>query len=1774
MPKNKPKRTITKRESTQKLHTKPNDWNEVWDEILTMRKERNAAVDIMGAHKSAASDAPENEQRFQLLIGCLLSSQTKDEQTQKAVSQLKQNIGLNVSAILKEGEERIDKLISMVGFHKTKAKNWSEDGNIVHPTNYWISLWDLNQNRGFLTNIGLKLMFYLWALAIKPKCNICTLSDRCPYLRSSSKSSNKKKQKVIESDEVNINDDDDIVGEEMDNVTVPKVIADIFSRISVDVLRELKKLDLSKRSLKAVPKLNAFQNVVELDISHNNVQRLRSKNILMDLPNLQKFDLSFNELFVFGDIAQLGIHPHLRSISIHGNPLPLADNRIVLIAALLLGEESAGEMEKRNMKYKAEMEAYLASEITLSPDQQQKKKIIAQKQWQQNDVINPALHMNEKDESNPSQVSYIPEKAVKDIYEGIDQKMGNKAAQFITQDILGHQWTPKTSHQTNEQGEQELQPQSLIASNQGSNSLNRQQQNKKKADASYTHSTDNRKKSLRDPSRAANIFLTQPSLIPTYDYMNTVKTHIALSKKAKVLGINNQKQDQSLLTSQNIGNIYIPESIQENEEEEEKDLLSSEELAGTAQIYGTSPAWRQIEQQNQEMEIERQKKLKEMKKQTEIKNEVFKKQTKQAILQTPEEKDQDEHDINNPQSSDNPLSANMLSSEYGRQQHQSKSQRNQDSINNRDNDENEVSIRKEEIQTKTDDTFLEQNEYFNIQENQQSAAQLKPIKNNNMNKGYRSQTPQPSNLNPIRKSRLSQYTNTSQNKLNLTHSGVGFDNPPTKLIPVYQKVNINQNRSQNTKNASKSKLQKRSKSSLNVSRKNQANVSEQQVDINVRQDNDQIQDNTQERQQSADQNKRSKLGPSFLAKSSKYKKVPFIYSSLTQGRIRYFGFEPGIDKPTKIIRTIADITGREFFYTDLNAAPVPRKGPFPMLIELNGEPITVDEYDCAQRYMTEASEQKAQAASPLVYGGIDRIKPPSNSLYSAGGPRPSQMIAQHQNYKSFLRQSKQAEDELRNSVQHFLRTGEVLDKPGATESLDAMKKKRDEQLQKEEEKIKVERERKRRITRENEERKQKQQQERLTRGVKGILVKSRFDKPNLNISSQTKSQDLNTLRSGKDSVQSLGSTLSSKKFDINKLKQQIKKEDDEQKVNKNESNQNEDNNDIKTNQIKQSPISPALSQSPALTIQGQQQQQQQQPLVIHPPAIAGVPLPSATPTPTPSQQQQQLQQEQEQDQNKIITPFITSSDQVSLDQLSQEDRIVAIQELMEDQIIQQQVNIQNSGTSQRDPEQQRQQILINPIAQVMASMGHYTTPDYQKQLMQQIQATQQQAFDRLQVQQGQQKIENSLSSTIKSVQQQDTQNEQKRPQSSQSVTKDSVTLSEKLKLNKNKQGESDKDKKVEQKLVISDALKEKLQPLMHHWILKSKMRRKQKLGLHKFNVDEELAKLDGQIAQGSSRKHNDKSPTLNSNQNIMKKNIADIYAEDDDDSDDDSIGDEDDEDEDDQSMSGNASDGSGGSINQQSSSVRRTSNASINDEKEKKRMKKQKKLRKLSKQIGITGSDTGSDGMQAIPDNIGRMPKSLIALYRLSYLPPLTKPLSQLPPREEALGFSVQPKDEPDTENEQEGRARAYTVAVGEQLKKVEAQMESAADVVLKAKKLKGQKLDFLPPDSKTRQYLRLKAGEMEPMPVPRVPFDILRQVPSFSKGSMLVQPPQKWKSYDVQQWLWRIGLGQKYAETPQFRAMTGYYLITMQDPEDLRLELNVQSLEDRHTIWQEIQIL
>lgn len=68
--------------------------------------------------------------RFQLLVGLLLSSQTKDQVTSAAVESLRQGLnpdnttgerGLTIGTVEATSEEKIDSLICKVGFHKRKA---------------------------------------------------------------------------------------------------------------------------------------------------------------------------------------------------------------------------------------------------------------------------------------------------------------------------------------------------------------------------------------------------------------------------------------------------------------------------------------------------------------------------------------------------------------------------------------------------------------------------------------------------------------------------------------------------------------------------------------------------------------------------------------------------------------------------------------------------------------------------------------------------------------------------------------------------------------------------------------------------------------------------------------------------------------------------------------------------------------------------------------------------------------------------------------------------------------------------------------------------------------------------------------------------------------------------------------------------------------------------------------------------------------------------------------------------------------------------------------------------------------------------------------------------------------------------------------------------------------------------------------------------------------------------------------------------------------------
>jgi endonuclease III len=101
----------------------------LWKETLSMIKEARAAqkgsapVDTDGCERQGDEAASPEDYRFQTLIACMLSSQTKDPVTADAVATLKkQPGGLTVASMLATPEDRLDKLIGKVGFHRNKAR--------------------------------------------------------------------------------------------------------------------------------------------------------------------------------------------------------------------------------------------------------------------------------------------------------------------------------------------------------------------------------------------------------------------------------------------------------------------------------------------------------------------------------------------------------------------------------------------------------------------------------------------------------------------------------------------------------------------------------------------------------------------------------------------------------------------------------------------------------------------------------------------------------------------------------------------------------------------------------------------------------------------------------------------------------------------------------------------------------------------------------------------------------------------------------------------------------------------------------------------------------------------------------------------------------------------------------------------------------------------------------------------------------------------------------------------------------------------------------------------------------------------------------------------------------------------------------------------------------------------------------------------------------------------------------------------------------------------
>ena len=99
----------------------PKNWKKVLNDIKKMRYKKDAPVDNYGAHILAEKNIDKKTYRYQVLTSLMLSSQTKDEITAKAVKRL-QKYGLTIDNILKLSENKLNTLIKEVGFHNRKTK--------------------------------------------------------------------------------------------------------------------------------------------------------------------------------------------------------------------------------------------------------------------------------------------------------------------------------------------------------------------------------------------------------------------------------------------------------------------------------------------------------------------------------------------------------------------------------------------------------------------------------------------------------------------------------------------------------------------------------------------------------------------------------------------------------------------------------------------------------------------------------------------------------------------------------------------------------------------------------------------------------------------------------------------------------------------------------------------------------------------------------------------------------------------------------------------------------------------------------------------------------------------------------------------------------------------------------------------------------------------------------------------------------------------------------------------------------------------------------------------------------------------------------------------------------------------------------------------------------------------------------------------------------------------------------------------------------------------
>lgn len=97
------------------------NWKKVLEGIEAQRKTVLAPVDTVGCESlTDRENFPPEVARYHCLTSLMLSSQTKDEVTAEAMSNLKRH-GLTIQNVMQTEESKINELINKVGFHNRKA---------------------------------------------------------------------------------------------------------------------------------------------------------------------------------------------------------------------------------------------------------------------------------------------------------------------------------------------------------------------------------------------------------------------------------------------------------------------------------------------------------------------------------------------------------------------------------------------------------------------------------------------------------------------------------------------------------------------------------------------------------------------------------------------------------------------------------------------------------------------------------------------------------------------------------------------------------------------------------------------------------------------------------------------------------------------------------------------------------------------------------------------------------------------------------------------------------------------------------------------------------------------------------------------------------------------------------------------------------------------------------------------------------------------------------------------------------------------------------------------------------------------------------------------------------------------------------------------------------------------------------------------------------------------------------------------------------------------